>query len=376
MAHVPAIHSVQHAADEPLATGPAPQAARWISPPLFSVLAAELFVLGLLIGFYIVLRVSHPELERSSLRFPQWGWGASQLAVVALAWLNARLVPGQLAGARRAAAMVLAAIAAMYGLAGLGLKGLEWTGWGGPEVVLVPAADSQQIAATGASAADATAADPQLGAKAFAATCAACHGANAEGIGPLAPGLKDSEFMTAASDAEVTNVITSGRMANDPASKTGRMMPPRGGNPFLSDADIGNIIAFLRGLSGGAGATSPVIAAATTEAPRWVVPLPPAGPGGLAAEFRPPAGESPVQPELRAQLPNVHEKAFAPLAGLMGGLQAVHLLIGIVVMTAVIWQAYEAPLTPLNTRLARFGRFYWASGVAVWLVLFPLLYVI
>ncbi|WP_448601203.1 hypothetical protein [Thermoflexus hugenholtzii] len=40
--------------------------------------------------------------------------------------------------------------------------------------------------------------------------------------------------------------IKKGRPATDPANTTGVDMPPKGGNPALTDQDLADIIAFLR----------------------------------------------------------------------------------------------------------------------------------
>ena len=43
-------------------------------------------------------------------------------------------------------------------------------------------------------------------------------------------------------------VIQVGRPAGDPLNDTGVDMPPRGGNPSLSDEDLAHIVAYLRTL--------------------------------------------------------------------------------------------------------------------------------
>jgi disulfide bond formation protein DsbB len=89
------------------------------------------------------------------------------------------------------------------------------------------------------------------GASLFAGTCVACHGFDARGIPGLGKDLVVSEFVSAASDADLVAFIIAGRPATDPANTTGVVMPERGGNPALSDENLASIVAYLRWLQGG-----------------------------------------------------------------------------------------------------------------------------
>lgn len=82
----------------------------------------------------------------------------------------------------------------------------------------------------------------------FTATCAACHGADATGVSGLGPSLVNNEFANGLSDAELAAFIIQGRAADNPDNQTGIAMPARGGNPSLSDADVDDIVAYLRSL--------------------------------------------------------------------------------------------------------------------------------
>ena len=91
-------------------------------------------------------------------------------------------------------------------------------------------------------------ADPDaiaLGQQLYSVTCAACHGADAQGIPNLGPSLVESLIIHGQSPAEALAFIRTGRPVGDPANKTGIPMPPSGGNPNLSDADILAIISYL-----------------------------------------------------------------------------------------------------------------------------------
>jgi disulfide bond formation protein DsbB len=50
------------------------------------------------------------------------------------------------------------------------------------------------------------------------------------------------------SDDELAQFLALGRPADDPGNTTGVAMPPKGGNPSLSDQDLMDVAAFLRTL--------------------------------------------------------------------------------------------------------------------------------
>lgn len=86
------------------------------------------------------------------------------------------------------------------------------------------------------------------GQRLYQANCASCHGLDALGISGLGKSLVGTQFMQNNSDAELIAFIVEGRSATDSANTTGIPMPPRGGNLALSDADIADIVAYLRSL--------------------------------------------------------------------------------------------------------------------------------
>jgi len=86
------------------------------------------------------------------------------------------------------------------------------------------------------------------GAKVFAATCAACHGPTGKGLKGLGKDLVANEFVTKNDDDKLLAFIKRGRTPGEPDNTTGVAMPPKGGNPALSDDDILDVIAYLRSL--------------------------------------------------------------------------------------------------------------------------------
>ena len=76
--------------------------------------------------------------------------------------------------------------------------------------------------------------------------CSACHGQDALGVKGLGKDLVHSEFVMQETDAEMLKYVNEGRAVDDPRNTTGIPMPPKGGNPALTDQQIVHIIAYLR----------------------------------------------------------------------------------------------------------------------------------
>ncbi|MBS2040806.1 cytochrome c [bacterium] len=87
----------------------------------------------------------------------------------------------------------------------------------------------------------------EAGQKLYDSTCTACHGAGGVGINGLGKPLKGSPMLKL-SDGELVDFIKKGRDTSDPKNTTKVAMPPKGGNPALSDLDLTNIVAYLRSL--------------------------------------------------------------------------------------------------------------------------------
>ncbi len=112
-----------------------------------------------------------------------------------------------------------------------------------------PAAEAPAAEAPAAEApaeAEAVAAgDPAKGRELFV-TCSACHGPEGQGVQGLGKDMTHSEFIAGLSDAELLAFIKQGRSVSDPLNTTGVDMPPKGGNPALTDEQLMDIIAFIR----------------------------------------------------------------------------------------------------------------------------------
>ncbi len=86
------------------------------------------------------------------------------------------------------------------------------------------------------------------GKKHFDKVCATCHGKDANGLPKLGKGLRNNEFTKSQSDAELVEFMKLGRPATHPLNTTGVDMPPKGGDPTITDEDLKNVVAFLRTL--------------------------------------------------------------------------------------------------------------------------------
>ena len=102
---------------------------------------------------------------------------------------------------------------------------------------------------TETTAAAAVAGDAAAGLELYDATCIACHGVGGIGVDGLGKTFVGSTFIADQTDAELLAFIKVGRDPGDPENTTGVLMPPKGGNPALSDADLTDVIAYLRSIN-------------------------------------------------------------------------------------------------------------------------------
>ena len=79
-------------------------------------------------------------------------------------------------------------------------------------------------------------------------TCGACHGPEGKGVTGLGKDMTHSEFIAEKTDAELLEFIKVGRAPDDPLNTTGVLMPPKGGNPALTDQQLMDIIAYVRSI--------------------------------------------------------------------------------------------------------------------------------
>lgn len=87
----------------------------------------------------------------------------------------------------------------------------------------------------------------------FIASCASCHAADGAGGTGLTGDFKlaDSQLVAHSTDAELVEFLKIGRTAGDPANISGFSMPPKGGNPTLTDEQLLSIAGYVRAIAAG-----------------------------------------------------------------------------------------------------------------------------
>ncbi len=77
-------------------------------------------------------------------------------------------------------------------------------------------------------------------------TCTACHGPNGEAKPKLGKDLRTSEFIAGKSDIQMVMFLKLGRNTWEKDNTTGVAMPPKGGNPMVTDQHLADIVQFMR----------------------------------------------------------------------------------------------------------------------------------
>ena len=92
--------------------------------------------------------------------------------------------------------------------------------------------------------------DPAAGEKIYQVSCVACHGADARGVEGLGKSLhpEDSNFISERTDAELVEYVKVGRRVDDPLNTSGIDMPPKGGNPAMTEQEMYDVVAYMRTL--------------------------------------------------------------------------------------------------------------------------------
>jgi mono/diheme cytochrome c family protein len=94
------------------------------------------------------------------------------------------------------------------------------------------------------------------GNKLFHQVCIACHGKGGVGIQGNGKALVGNEFIKGLDDDAMLAFLMRGRNPGEPLNTTGVQMPPKGGNPALSEDDLLDIISYLRTLGASTASAS------------------------------------------------------------------------------------------------------------------------
>ncbi len=364
-------------------------------------IATELMMFGGLFCLYAVFRNLHPAAFRWGAGLQDLGWGVINTTMLLLSSLTIALAVHCARTGQRQLLMLFLSLTMVCGIGFLGVKVIEYRHkiesgllWGESFQPAPPAPQSSATEPMGAAheshphGGTGGKLDPERGRQIFMSSCAACHGPGGEGMDRIGLPLRGSEFVAGSTQEGLIAFLKVGREANDPQSRMNALMPPRGGNPFMTDQEVALVAAYVRSLNGeapggdtdagtAAGSRAVVTEADVIEAmvPRWIGTPKPLKDTGLAPEF--------LAPDIRP-LPEIHGPGAPPphaatyfaIYFLMTGLHGVHLLIGLgvvgwLLVRASRWQFGAAYNTPVEM-----GGLYWHLVDLVWIVLFPLLYLV
>jgi len=91
--------------------------------------------------------------------------------------------------------------------------------------------------------------DAANGVALYNGSCIACHGPNGEGIEGLGKPWVGSDFINSSTDEAMVAFLNVGRPTDDPLNTTGIAMLPKGGNTSLTEADLLDLVAYMRTLN-------------------------------------------------------------------------------------------------------------------------------
>ena len=91
--------------------------------------------------------------------------------------------------------------------------------------------------------------DAEAGRELYLSSCQSCHGPEAEGVDGLGKSLSGSDFIASSPAADLVDFVKTGRPSGDPDNTTGIDMPAKGGNPSLDDAQLADIVAYMKSLN-------------------------------------------------------------------------------------------------------------------------------
>ncbi len=152
----------------------------------------------------------------------------------------------------------------------------------------------------------------------FVGTCVTCHGPHGEGLPGQGKSLIDNEFVSSCDDAKLLKFLQVGRQPWEPENTTKVQMPPRGGNPMLTDADLRDVAAYLRTLHaedppGGATSSATPAAAPAASPSEGAAAIPESAAAHGSAAANPGATPAPGGATTRAAEPFfVHRWVVSP----------------------------------------------------------------
>ncbi|MFN8176829.1 MAG: cytochrome c oxidase subunit 3 [bacterium] len=351
-------------------------------------LGTELLMFGGLFCAYAIYRANHPEIFRWARVLLDRKMGAlNTLILISSSFTMATAVRCAQSDQRKR--LVLFLSLTFLGACGfLTIKFLEYRPkfehgllWGrlyAPDAAYVAHHYGVEAAGHGKGAkAAAHVPDVARGQKIAMETCASCHGKDLHGLPKNGLNLVASKFVGSKTDDELVDFVKVGRPPWDPANTTKVQMPPRGGNPTLTDDKLHDVVAYLRTVWKGPGAETTAVAqaaaptdssAAAPDIPKSVLPPAASPPEELATPVPAAPAEVPMEPK------NVQQ--FFGIYFLMTGLHAIHVIAGMCVIGWLIVGAARGRYGSSYYTPVDLGGLFWHLVDLIWIFLFPLFYLI
>ncbi|MGN6370277.1 MAG: cytochrome c oxidase subunit 3 [Phycisphaerae bacterium] len=215
----------------------------------------------------------------------------------------------------------------------------------------------------------------ETGAGYFSQTCAGCHGADGAGKPNQGANLRASRFIAGKTDEQLLQFVRGGRLPTDPDSVLKLTMPPRGGNPTLDDQKLLDIITYLRTFHqeqnvSNQPAVMPAPDPDSLNMPHSSIALAAIGPAGLATPKAPP------RKTLNDFSPPPNAALFFSTYFLLTGLHGLHVLAGMAVITWLLIRTCRGHFDNGHATPMELGGMYWHLVDLIWIVLFPLLYLV
>ena len=341
-----------------------------LPPTLFVVVALLLLTLLFCLGLLLVVAATYVGATDAPGRSLDRGWAL--LSALAMVWAAVNVYWSAHAARHSSDDSTTAilghfAIAIGCGLIALGIHAVLVARAFGTEPIVMDYSHSGQTKEV-ASEPQVIAGNADEGRKVFSTTCITCHGPSGDGLPNLAPSLRGSPFIASADDAAVASVIRLGRAATDPANKTKKLMPARGGNPFLGNDKIAHLVAFVRAIQNeapSAAATDPN-APPSVQLAKWVVPNATPAPSALVSlENRNDIGDD-ESFALRDQMRKSRWVTGLTLA--IAGIHGVFLMGVMVASSHVLFHELQETSAGDNQSWWTWSSVGWIVAAAVWIV--------
>ncbi len=388
---------------------------------MWTFLATEILMFGGLFCAYAVYRSNHPDIFIAGHYFLDTKMGAiNTLVLIASSFTMAWAVRCAQLNKQRAL-VILLTLTFLGGVIFMGIKFMEYKSkwehgltlgqfYNPDEAYFAAHFDGGGHAATDT---DEHAADEEKapapapteyvpsanrGRMVFSGTCSSCHGPDGSGMVNQGANLHDGGFVASLDDKEMLTFLKLGRQSWDADSKMNLQMPPKGGNPTLTEEHLKDVVAYLRVLvkDDATAKTDDNVQPGTTDTsgtasddaedtveltaadlalliPRTNIIPPAQATQGLNEVYF--VSKEPAAPHVPDVKP-ADLRMFFAIYFLLTGLHGFHVLIGMFVMLWLIVRSLKGHFGPDYFTPVDMGGLYWHLVDLIWIFVFPLLYLI